>query len=432
MKKSILLLLVLAGVSFFTSCQKEVESATYNEPTVIEATLKTNRISLKEAIEIATDGIAMLESSDITRANSSRRIDPNLVKYKINPATRAGEYADTLYYVINYADNAGFAVVSTTRTNENPLLVVTEAGNYTPGEETTSEGFNMYMDLLDASMSRERPGIDPNPPAGPTTEDSVEEFNVGPFLSVKWGQEYPYNMYCPPYYADSTARYDAGCVATAIAQIMSYYEYPSQLTLTYVEETPPPTQYLDWNTIKSHVGGLSSCNCTDHTQLAHLIAEVGKRANTTYTANGSGSSMYSSLRCFEDLGYNLDVSDSFYSFTLAKRELNNNRPVYMIGFLPTNDTGHAWVADGYKQINYIQTTYEYELNGRPVIVDQTITTQYYLHLNWGWDGCNNGYFYEGVFKTDEPYILDAGSSISTHYDLGTYVTMITNLSSPSN
>ena len=49
---------------------------------------------------------------------------------------------------VNYADNAGFAVVSTTRSNENPLLVVTEAGNYTPGEETENEGFNMYMDLL--------------------------------------------------------------------------------------------------------------------------------------------------------------------------------------------------------------------------------------------------------------------------------------------
>lgn len=432
MKKSILLLLVLAGVSFFTSCQKEVESATYNEPTAIEATPKTNRISLKEAIEIATDGIAMLESSDITRANSSRRIDPNLVKYKINPATRAGEYADTLYYVINYADNAGFAVVSTTRTNENPLLVVTEAGNYTPGEETTSEGFNMYMDLLDASMSRERPGIDPNPPAGPTTEDSVEEFNVGPFLSVKWGQEYPYNMYCPPYDALETARYPAGCVAIAIAQIMSYHEYPTQFTPTYVEDTPLPTQYLNWSTIKSHVGGLSACNCTDHSQLGHLIAEIGKQASMIYAPGGSGSNIYYAQGCFDYFGYSNNTSIESYNFSSLKTELTSNGPVYMRGISASSGIGHAWVADGYKQINYIQTTYEYELNGRPVIVDQSITTQYYLHLNWGWDGRNNGYFYEGVFNAGNPFILDSGSINASNSNYNVNIQILTGLSSPNN
>ncbi|MBQ7962992.1 MAG: C10 family peptidase [Alistipes sp.] len=428
MKKNKHLLLVLAGICFFASCQKDVEPTAFDTPTRIEASLKTNRITLQEAIEIATDGIAMLESTDITRANLSRRIDTNLVKYKINPATRAGEDADTLYYVVNYADNAGFAVVSTTRSNENPLLVVTEAGNYTPGEETENEGFNMYMDLLNESISRERLGIDPNPPEGPTTEYSIEEFNIGPFLNVKWGQGYPYNMYCPPYTATETARYPAGCVATAIAQIMSYHEYPTQYTPTY--NTSIPTQYLNWTTIKSHVGGSATCNCTSHTQLAHLIAEVGEQANISYAANGSGSNIYFAQDCFEHFGYSSNTSILSYNFSSLTTELTSNGPVYMRG--ASSSEGHAWVADGYKQINYIQTTYDYELNGRPVIVDQSITTQYYLHLNWGWDGYNNGYFYEGVFNSANPYILDEGSSILANDNFNTNIKIITGLSSPNN
>ena len=429
MKKNKLLLLVLAGICFFASCQKDVEPTAFDTPTRIEASLKTNRITLQEAIEIATDGIAMLESTDITRANLSRRVDTNLIKYKINPATRAGEDADTLYYVVNYADNAGFAVVSTTRSNENPLLVVTEAGNYTPGEETENEGFNMYMDLLNESISRERTGIDPNPPEGPTTEHSVEEFNIGPFLNVKWGQGYPYNMYCPPYTATETARYPAGCVATAIAQIMSYHEYPTQYTPTY--NTSIPTQYLNWTTIKSHVGGSATCNCTSHTQLAHLIAEVGEKVNMIYTPTSSSAYLQNTITGFQNMGYRMDTYATSYSFDKVKSNLNSNRPILMVGS-NTNEEGHAWVADGYKQINYIQTTYDYELNGRPVIVDQSITTQYYLHLNWGWDGDFNGYYYEGTFNLAQPYELDSPTNNSYTANFNTGLHIISNIQPQNN
>ena len=104
----------------------------------------------------------------------------------------------------------------------------------------------------------------------------------------------------------------------------------------------------------------------------------------------------------------------------------------MRGKSASSGIGHAWVADGYKQINYIQTTYEYELNGRPVIVDQSITTQYYLHLNWGWDGRNNGYFYEGVFNAGNPFILDSGSINASNSNYNVNIQILTGLSSPNN
>ena len=49
--------------------------------------------------------------------------------------------------------------------------------------------------------------------------------------------------------------------------------------------------------------------------------------------------------------------------------------------------GHAWVIDGYKKRKYVSSSGH---------VDKR---QYLVHCNWGWGGCNNGYFSSGIFKT---------------------------------
>ena len=416
MKKSNLFLLVLAGVSFFTSCQKEVEPVGFNEPITIEASLKTNRISLKEAIEIATDGIGMLESTDITRANSTRRVDPNLVKYKINPATRAGEDADTLYYVINYADDAGFAVVSTTRSIENPLLVVTESGNYTPGEETENEGFNLYMDLLDIKMSardggdNSRPGVDTGFDGfGPFYEYDTSETNKGPYLTVRWGQDNPYNAYCK---TSDNLQAKTGCVATALAQIMSYYEYPSSYTPTYA--TNIATQYLSWPNIKWHIDS-HTCYCSGHEQLSILFREIGKRTSTIYGVSESDSSDLGAFIGLTSFGYNANETRA-YNYWTVKSDLDNNRPVYMSGRPSTSTKKHAWVIDGYKVVTSTRITYFILDDGSQNITERLVTSERYLHINWGRDGRSNGYFQEGTFDTDNYYQLDIGLYTDEYFD----------------
>jgi len=46
---------------------------------------------------------------------------------------------------------------------------------------------------------------------------------VGPLLSTAWHQSYPYNMYCP---MGDGGQCVVGCVATAMAQIMWYHQWP--------------------------------------------------------------------------------------------------------------------------------------------------------------------------------------------------------------
>ena len=113
-----------------TSCQKE-EMVVTSQVTTAEKkaqTVKSLRVSYKDAIQIATDAVAMLDKGATTRSDVRRRVDLSKVRYHITPQTRSGEGSDTLYYVVNYADSAGFALVSTSRAEGDPLIAVTEQG----------------------------------------------------------------------------------------------------------------------------------------------------------------------------------------------------------------------------------------------------------------------------------------------------------------
>lgn len=48
-------------------------------------------------------------------------LDPANMKYVVRPATRAGESPDTLMYVFNFADSAGFALVARLSAVTNPM-----------------------------------------------------------------------------------------------------------------------------------------------------------------------------------------------------------------------------------------------------------------------------------------------------------------------
>src|SRR5208283_2129967 len=65
---------------------------------------------------------------------------------------------------------------------------------------------------------------------------SIDDLRVAPFIQTLWNQWTSdnttngaacYNFFTPPYAADTSSNYVCGCVATALAQLMYYYQYPS-------------------------------------------------------------------------------------------------------------------------------------------------------------------------------------------------------------
>lgn len=423
MKKLFLFIGLVAFLA--TACEKEEMVTPFEQ----------QEDPLAEVIRIAQEGAAMLGDAE-TRSAVGRRIDRSRISCKINPATRAGESDDTLYYVVNYADNAGFAIVSANE--EAPdgarLIAVTESGSYTAGEQTENEGFNMYMDMV--ANSREIidiPIIRDTLPGYDLGEEVIEDYysdwtTVGPYIQVKWGQGkkdnniynplYPYNYFC---YTSSTQLCPAGCVTVAIAQIMSFYKKPSSYMVTW--NGTKVTRPINWNTLCSYVGGPNGMTWPSQVaeEIAMLFREIGKRASMTYTPSSSSATILGARESFAGFGYDQNPEQA-HNIAVIKSELNAGRPVceFAYGYSVSGGTpiygGHAWAIDGYKsRIHYYKRYIAH--NGLILsVLEERATTYNYLHMNWGYDGRNNGYFLNNVFDSLDGYDYDSDNYYHNNSD----------------
>lgn len=398
-------LLVFILVATFASCSEEMDSVEYPEFT------SSHLRSYSEAIEIAQRGISMLEGNSGTRSENGtrRKIDMNGFKCVTSKPTRSGD-VDTLLYVVNFEDNQGYAIVSARRDVEG-LLAVTESGTYDPLHKSENEGLNMFMDL--ASGYEFGPLI---PIPGP--EPTVVYHYCGPYITVRWGQRWPEGYFC--------LNGKSGCTITAMAQILSYFAYPTGIDLTY-PDADLTYQALDWNSIKKHVYGTSAINCDNHINsicsasndshmtLARLCRQLGKLAHTYYDNQGNpsnwGSYTYDddARDALVELGY--IVNDSLtYSGQEIRHDLNNHHLILMCGGDSINNGNnneyidHSWVIDGYCHKEILMPM---GIDGELIQTEQ----YYYNHINWGWNGLDNGYFLDGVWDVSQYESLD---SLSTH------------------
>lgn len=420
LRKSVMVLaavlLVLVG------CSKEEEKC---GPAPLEQEGRREAI-----IRIALEGAAMLEKEGSTRSAAGRRVSAEGITCRTVSSTRSDGGSDTLYYVVNFEDNAGFALVAADEERPERLLAVTGQGSYEAGATSDNEGFNLYMTLLDRSLI-----LDPDKPREPIDtvehkhgqyqkEDYYSDWTTkGPYVKVKWGQgagstynwAYPYNKYC---LNDNGAYCPAGCAAVAIAQIMSYHKKPGSYKLTF--DGSNTTRPIDWEALTACVGG-SWFDWPYETadEVALLMREIGERADMTYSPEGSGASLQQSRHAFAAFGYD-QYPGRRYTFADTRQELDAGRPLYMRGDGHHSDTGaisrHAWVVDGYKcRTHYIKEYVDYDY-GREYFRDDAISCQY-VHINWGYDGANDGYFKSGVFDLAHAYEYDSDFNyIKTVYD----------------
>ncbi|MBN8703873.1 MAG: thiol protease/hemagglutinin PrtT [Bacteroidetes bacterium] len=198
--------------------------------------------------------------------------------------------------------------------------------------------------------------------------------SVLPLLKTKWGQSGEYNAYCP----QGTL---TGCVATAVAQLLNYWKYPSQgfglvsyarPTMGTISANIAATKY-DWSIMPNKL--LSTSSSTQKDAVAKLMYQCGV---SVYMKYGYGVSVAPSGNVVKALktnfGYSSNVkiikANQYFPYTqwenALKNELYANRPVYFSGF-EDSISGHAFIVDG---------------------IDNTGL----FHINWGWDGNSNGYF----------------------------------------
>lgn len=216
--------------------------------------------------------------------------------------------------------------------------------------------------------------------------------DVEPFLTTTWSQEDPYNSLCPK---SGTKRCLTGCVATALGQMMNYFEYPARgkgMASYYVTSGSSTSSKLgvisstyDWQNMADN---LTSASATETKAVATLLRDCGYATSMTYDTDGSGTSDYyvpSALATnfsYDSLSVNYlqrEYTSDEEWYTTIYTELAAKRPVMLSG-QSASEGGHAFVLDG-------------------------MSADGMVHINWGWGGTMNGYFDPDVMTSSADFTL---------------------------
>lgn len=213
------------------------------------------------------------------------------------------------------------------------------------------------------------------------TNDS-EHTNIPVLLKTEWNQHDPYNLLCP--IDDEGKRCMTGCVATAMAQIINYHQYPQKGTGYHTYE-------WNQNIYKGKLGGSFNYEETvfDYSKMldiykedateeekiavAQLMYACGVSVHMQYNPSESGaydSLIAYALRTFFNYSDRIRYLMRNYFSTeeweaIIYSELEANRPVIYSGNNILNKP-HAFVCDGFQDGLF--------------------------HINWGWGGKGNGYY----------------------------------------
>ena len=287
-------------------------------------------------------------------------------------------------FYIHYFNDSGFIIVSA----DKRVMPVLGYGYQSAGPENTKpEALKSWLKtckqgiehLRDNDLSP-KPGIDAWWDNLLKGEFSAKDYrSLEPMLTTTWNQNRYYNSMCPEDPDGPDGRCYAGCVATAMGQLMNYYRWPQTGTGSYSYLHPEygtlsadyeNTTYL-WDAMEDN---LTNYNLA----VAELLYHAGVGVDMQYGPGGSG--MYNHSAAYVLRTYFKYVPETQYIFrdsttldwdSIVLSNLNHQRPMYYAGW--TSDTtigiyGHAFVCDGYE-------------------------TEDYFHFNWGWGGSYDGYFY---------------------------------------
>lgn len=197
------------------------------------------------------------------------------------------------------------------------------------------------------------------------TQSTWDQSNVGGILPGNGGISC-YNYYTPPYTTPDGDPYNyyTGCVATAMAQLIRYHEYPS---------SGPSGTYV-WSNMPLQPD--NSITVTERQAIGHLCYDTAESVNTTYSSTGSSASPSDAKQAFKDtFGY----SNSIFGWN------NNNNIGTWLNWMvnPNLDAGYP-----------VMLSVEGPISRHAVVCDgygYNISTLYH-HLNMGWSGIDDAWY----------------------------------------
>ena len=311
------------------------------------------------------------------------------------------ELGEPCFYVFSVS-NHGFVIVSADDC-AHPILGYSEESAFEVDNIAPGLGYMMeiYQDAISFGKETKATATPEIAAEWKSLENSgfvkpaMRGQSVAPLCTTKWNQSWPYNKFCPEQSASwaSHGHVVTGCVATAMAQVMAYWDYPTQGTGSHTYQpvcndqehgcwhtpTYPPqtvnfgeTTY-DWENMVDKIDASSPVEQID--AIATIGYHCGVAVDMMYDHHGDGSGAYS-----EDV---VDAIKNYFGYApttitrynqtpaaewdaMLYESFDRAVPVYYAGSSDEGG-GHAFVCDGYDE------------NGL-------------FHFNFGWGGSGDGYF----------------------------------------
>ncbi len=305
--------------------------------------------------------------------------------------TELDNNAQPLYYVLNINTNEGFVIIAA-EDAAHPILAYSNKGPYVMPDKNNNVDWWMNCRKQEIAYARAGNVTADADIANEWTEYATNTFIqnhapnaiqvVAPLVKSLWNQSPYYNATCP---GGSVT----GCVATAMAQIMRFWSYPShghgasaywdeqvygyQSSYGYLKAVYDTSHYV-WADMPYSVN-------SNNAQVAKLMMDCGISVDMDYSPGSSGAwvitgdyPVCAQTSYVKYFGYNAATIKGVYKsnyttanwILLIENELNSGRPVQYVGNDSINNEGHTWVCDG--------------------------DSSNYFHMNWGWGGADNGYF----------------------------------------
>lgn len=376
--------------------------------------------------------------------------------------TVASESGEPLLYVVNYADNKGFTVISATK-NYAPVLAYSEEGYLNVNDESFTN--NIFMDEyktyiesvvnVESDSLRQRYAIDwsfyeKKPEAVNSraytdaqiqqelnnartyyTNQGYEVHSLNAATSLIQGAggqtgEERANGFINDICSWTPPQYD--CMDVTLLLVKRTYDQHGPYLQTawhqdypYAVNTPYltagcmkiavtqmmyyhkwPMNAFDWNQIRVNWGDQFS----DPT-IAEIdfMDEIGTKLNQTYIAvNQTQISLPHMISTFNH--YNYEIEELAYNRKTAMEYIKSRIPLIMYGRKDNNNV-HVWVCDGYRhpKVQYAAYMIDWDFGEYTFYPGMTDDSGEYFHMNMG-NGVNMWYYQDNATYGGGSYSID--------------------------
>ncbi len=332
--------------------------------TMLTATAES--INENQAREIASSFLAShaMPTTSLKMAHKAPRLNSTI-----------GQSGQAAYYVFN-ANQGGYVIVAG---DDRAPAVLGYSDDGTFDSQNVPEAMQELLEGYTAQIQALTLGAKPALRATPAAA-------IRPLVTANWAQREPFNLMLPTVVSGKRAA--AGCVATALAQVLYYWKQPTtcnaipEYTSRSLGIYMPALDSVNFNWQAMHDIYLSTDTESEGAlAVAQLTLYCAQALKMDFMYNASGASStripYAISSYF---GYKASAHNEHReSFTaqgwndLIYNELAEGRPVIYSGSKASG--GHSFICDGY--------------DGQGM-----------FHINWGWGGMSNGYFLLNVLNPD--------------------------------